>query len=250
MPRNVGRLCSQTLEDLKEGEYVLASDPETGDLRARQITDTRDHSGVKHLVTLAVDPDGKDGDAKPGKITATDEHPFWLPDFGRWADAEDLEPGMWLQTSAGTWVQITAIDDTHRTQRVHNLTVGGPHTYFVAVGSAAVLVHNDEPTEVCKTDAGKASYQRLKDAVAQAATRPASVVKSRLSAGQIAAGKKKPFLKRMFIGSDIEKAAANNPSVLADPNIRHMGTSAPGQSVPDFTIAGWGQRRERRCHRW
>lgn len=40
----------------------------------------------------------------------------------------------------------------------------------------------------------------------------------------------------MFIGSDIEKAAANNPAVLADPNIRHMDTSAPGQSVPDFTI--------------
>lgn len=61
-------------------------------------------------------------------------------------------------------------------------------------------------------------------------------MKSSLSDAQIAAGKKLPFLKRMFIGSDIEKAAANNPAVLADPNIRHMDTSAPGQSVPDFTI--------------
>ncbi|MFB9573114.1 DddA-like double-stranded DNA deaminase toxin [Streptomyces yanii] len=71
-----------------------------------------------------------------------DEHPFWLPDFGKWVNAEDLEPGMWLQTSAGTWVQITAIDETHRSQRVHNLTVDGQHTYYVVVGSAAVLVHN------------------------------------------------------------------------------------------------------------
>ncbi|MGW7464485.1 hypothetical protein ACWGJT_07195 [Streptomyces xantholiticus] len=63
-----------------------------------------------------------------------------MPDFGKWANAQDLEPGMWLQTSAGTWVQITAIDEAHRTQRVHNLTVDGQHTYFVVVGGDAVLV--------------------------------------------------------------------------------------------------------------
>jgi RHS repeat-associated protein len=133
---------TKNIEDLKEGEYVLASDPETGDLQIREITDTRNHSGVKHLITLTVDPDGKDGDAKPETITATDEHPFWLPDFGKWVNAEDLEPGMWLQTSAGTWVQITAIDDAHRSERVHNLTVEGVHTYFVAAGDASALVHN------------------------------------------------------------------------------------------------------------
>ncbi|ELS57260.1 golvesin C-terminal-like domain-containing protein [Streptomyces viridochromogenes] len=130
---------TKNIEDLKEGEYVLASDPETGNLQARQITDTRSHKGQKHLVTLTVDPDGKD---KPSKITATAEHPFWLPDYGRWVDAGDLAPGMWLQTAAGTWVQITAIDEAHRTQRVHNLTVDGQHTYYVAAGGAAVLVHN------------------------------------------------------------------------------------------------------------
>ncbi|CAL9454951.1 Hint domain-containing protein [Streptomyces cellulosae] len=100
---------AKNIEDLKEGEYVLASDPETGNLQAREITDTRDHSGVKHLITLTVDPGGKDGDAKPETITATDEHPFWLPDFGKWVDAQDLEPGMWLQTAAGTWVQVTVV---------------------------------------------------------------------------------------------------------------------------------------------
>jgi RHS repeat-associated protein len=133
---------TKNIEDLKEGEFVLASDPETGDLQAREITDTRNHSGVKHLITLTVDPDGKEGDAKPETITATDEHPFWLPDFGKWVNAEDLEPGMWLQTSAGTWVQITAIDNAHRTQRVYSLTVDGVHTYYVLAGGAPVLVHN------------------------------------------------------------------------------------------------------------
>ncbi|WP_228039807.1 golvesin C-terminal-like domain-containing protein [Streptomyces chromofuscus] len=227
---------TKAIEDVKQGEWVLASDPETGDLQARPVTDTITGDGVKHLVTLTIDPDSKDGKAKPSTITATANHPFWLPDYGRWAEAGELEPGMWLQTAAGTWVQITAIDNAHRSQKVHNLTVDGQHTYYVLAGDSSVLVHNDNAAEVCKTAAGKASYKRLKDAVAQAAARPASAVKTSLSPAQIAAGKKLPFLKRMFIGSDIEKAAANNPAVFADPNIRHMGTSAPGQSVPDFTI--------------
>ncbi|WP_258308210.1 DNRLRE domain-containing protein [Streptomyces sp. NWU339] len=136
---------TKKIKDLKAGEYVLASDPETGDLQARQVTDTITGDGVKHLVTLTVDPDGKEGDAKPATITATGEHPFWLPDFGQWVNAEDLEPGMWLQTSSGTWAQITAIDETHRAQRVHNLTVDGVHTFFALVGTNPVLVHNSGP---------------------------------------------------------------------------------------------------------
>nr|WP_307661548.1 DNRLRE domain-containing protein [Streptomyces sp. V1I1] len=151
---------TKNIEDLKEGEYVLASDPETGNLQAREITDTRNHSGVKHLITLTVDPDGKDGDAKPETITATDEHPFWLPDFGKWVEAEDLEPGMWLQTSAGTWTQITAVDDAHRTQRVYNFTVDGVHTYYVALGTFGILTHN-EGIEACKTRVGHPSKANI-----------------------------------------------------------------------------------------
>ncbi|MGV9845999.1 polymorphic toxin-type HINT domain-containing protein, partial [Streptomyces fungicidicus] len=140
---------TKNIEDLKKGEYVLASDPETGNLQARQITDTITGDGVKSLVTLSVGPDGKNGKAKPSKITATANHPFWLPDYGKWAEAGDLEPGMWLQTAAGTWVQITAIDTAHRTQRVHNLTVEGQHTYYVLAGDNPLLVHNDE--DACPT---------------------------------------------------------------------------------------------------
>jgi hypothetical protein len=130
------------IEEVKKGEFVLTADPETGELQARQVTATITGDGVKHLVTLTVDPDGKDGEGKAAKITATSGHPFWLPEYGRWAEAGDLEPGMWLETAAGTWVQITAIDDAHRSQKVHNLTVEGQHTYFALAGDTALLVHN------------------------------------------------------------------------------------------------------------
>jgi hypothetical protein len=49
---------------------------------------------------------------------------------------------MWLQTAAGTWVQVTAVAKQNRKQQVHNLTVDGVHTYYVQAGDAAVLVHN------------------------------------------------------------------------------------------------------------
>jgi hypothetical protein len=40
----------------------------------------------------------------------------------------------------------------------------------------------------------------------------------------------------MFYGSSVENAVAEDPAVLADSNIAHMGTSMPGQKVPDFMI--------------
>ncbi|MEV4976458.1 polymorphic toxin-type HINT domain-containing protein [Streptomyces scopuliridis] len=133
---------SKNIEDLNVGEQVLATDPETGDTRAREVTDTRNHKSDKHLLTLTVDPDGKNSQAKPCKITSISAHLFWLPDAGKWVKAQQLKPGMWLQTSSGTWIQITAIDDSHRSERVHNLTVAGVHTYYVLAGATPVLVHN------------------------------------------------------------------------------------------------------------
>ncbi|MFG3002426.1 golvesin C-terminal-like domain-containing protein [Streptomyces calvus] len=139
---------SKAIESLELGDEVLATDPETGDTRARTVIDTRSHDTDEPLVTLTVDRDGEDGKAKPGKITATAGHPFWLPDYGQWVEAGDLESGMWLRTASGTWVQITAIDQAHRSERVHNLTVSGVNTYFVQVGGTQVLVHNATNCEV------------------------------------------------------------------------------------------------------
>ncbi|MEU1922307.1 polymorphic toxin-type HINT domain-containing protein [Streptomyces albogriseolus] len=118
---------SRAIEKLEAGDLVVATDPETGDTRARQVTGTRNHEGSKELVTLTVDSGGK---GKALKLTSTAAHLYWLPDFGTWVPAKDLESGMWLQTSAGTWVQISAVDTAHRSARVYNLSVEGVHTYY------------------------------------------------------------------------------------------------------------------------
>ncbi|MEU0103547.1 polymorphic toxin-type HINT domain-containing protein [Streptomyces sp. NPDC006267] len=130
------------IEDVRPGDTVLATDPETGDTRPEPVTNLITGDGEKHLVTITVDTDGNTGN-HTADITATNNHPFWTTKPARWTNATDLAPGDWLRTSAGTYVQITAIDRrTAPNTTVYNLTVNNLHTYYVLAGATAVLVHN------------------------------------------------------------------------------------------------------------
>src|SRR5579884_3525995 len=84
--------------------------------------------------------------------------------------------------------------------------------------------------------ADQASYDTLRQAVDRSAARTPAQIRANLSPAQIARGQQEPYLQRMFVGSEIEKGAANDPAVLGDPNITHLGTSSPGQQVADFQI--------------
>ncbi len=126
------------IELVQVGDEVLAADPETGEQGPREVTHLIAGGGGKTLVDVSVD----DGSGDIASVTATDQHPFWVPDQG-WTAAIDLEPGSWLQTSAGVWVQVTAVDAyTVVEQDVHNLTVADLHTYYVASNDARILVSN------------------------------------------------------------------------------------------------------------
>ncbi|MFJ2506070.1 polymorphic toxin-type HINT domain-containing protein [Microbacterium sp. NPDC087592] len=117
---------------------IAATDPETGKTSARPVVTTITGTGVKDLVTVSV----TDASGQTGQVTATAGHPFWVPDIEEWVDAGELRPGMWVQTSSGTWVQVTAIEHDHREQTVHNLTIDTTHTYSVYAGADAVVTHN------------------------------------------------------------------------------------------------------------
>jgi hypothetical protein len=135
---------TKAIEDVKIGDRVAAADSVTGHIKAEPVTALIAGQGAKRLIRITVDTDGARGDAT-GAITATDNHPFWVPSAGAWVDAGRLQPGMWLQTSAGIHVQITAVKRWTARQRVHNLTVDELHTYHVLAGDQAVLVHNTNP---------------------------------------------------------------------------------------------------------
>ncbi|WP_182885243.1 polymorphic toxin-type HINT domain-containing protein [Microbispora sp. H10885] len=130
------------IEQLKVGDKVLATDPVTSVEGAHAVTATTGYKADKHMVEISIKPKS----AKAGNgdtITATDNHPFWVQNRHAWLQAGRLQPGMWLRTSAGTWVQISAIKTwTSQQQEVHNLTVADLHTYYVLAGVTPVLVHN------------------------------------------------------------------------------------------------------------
>ncbi|MFD3437671.1 polymorphic toxin-type HINT domain-containing protein [Streptomyces sp. NPDC058685] len=129
------------IEEIKPGESVLATDPTTGETSKQEVTDTIKGKGLKKLVKLTVDTDGDKGEATD-TITATAGHPFWVPSLKKWLKAGELKPGQWLQTGAGSWVQVDAVQAWTQQAAVYNLTVDTAHTYYVAAGDAPVLVHN------------------------------------------------------------------------------------------------------------
>ncbi|MFI6503961.1 SpvB/TcaC N-terminal domain-containing protein [Nonomuraea typhae] len=137
---------TRPIEDVEVGDKVLATDPGTGRTEPKAVTRFITGSGDKNLVKVTV---AGDEGGKPADITATGGHPFWVGKLDRWVEAGDLKPGMWLRTSAGTFVQIKAVSKRTAAQRVHNLTVDEIHTYYVRTGETSVLVHNTNP---CRPD--------------------------------------------------------------------------------------------------
>ncbi len=107
------------------------------------------------------DTDGERGDGV-GAVVATSEHPFWSPDQRAWVEAGDLSAGSWPRTSAGTYVQVSAIAKSSSSgQRVHNLDVAGFSTYHVAVGGADALVHNNDLCGIDNLAHGKMLYHTI-----------------------------------------------------------------------------------------
>ncbi|MFD7865554.1 RHS repeat-associated core domain-containing protein [Streptomyces sp. NPDC059783] len=146
------------IKDIEIGDKVQAADPDTDAVGVRTVTALIKGQGEKKLVDLVIDTDGSQG-GKTGSITATDGHPFWVPDLRQWVDAGDLQPGQWLQTSAGTWVQVSRLQYRVESRAVYNLTVDDLHTYYVLAGTTPVLVHN------CGTGDSRPDFSSTKSAV-------------------------------------------------------------------------------------
>ncbi|WMX44034.1 SpvB/TcaC N-terminal domain-containing protein [Streptomyces roseicoloratus] len=126
------------ISEVRLGDEVMATDPETGEAGARPVTRLIVGEGEKHLVEITI----ATADHATAKVVATDGHPFWVPALGAWVRAADLAPGTLLRTGSGTYTQVTAVRAWTEHRRVHNLTVENIHTYYVLAGATPVLVHN------------------------------------------------------------------------------------------------------------
>ncbi|MEU7244916.1 polymorphic toxin-type HINT domain-containing protein [Streptomyces sparsogenes] len=132
---------TKPIEDVKIGDKVIVTDPKTGKTTTKTVTAEIKGKDLKHLVKVTLDLDGKKGN-KTGSVTATDSHPFWVPELNEWIDAKDLRTGQWIRASDGARVRITAVKHWTQQAKVHNLTITDLHTYYVLAGATPVLVHN------------------------------------------------------------------------------------------------------------
>lgn len=123
------------IKDVQLGDWVMATDPETGEAGPRKVTDLIRHGGWHTMVAVRL----VDGTT----IDATDRHPFWVKSRSEWVDAIDLRAGDVLVAADGDRVVIAGVAVSDLDVIAYNLTVADLHTYHVS--SVDVLVHNTGP---------------------------------------------------------------------------------------------------------
>ncbi|MFB7557291.1 Hint domain-containing protein [Streptomyces brevispora] len=131
-----GRTVS--IEAVRAGNLVEATDPDSGLTRARRVERSITTHDDKDFTRLVFRTSGG-----PAVITATDTHPFWVTGERRWADAGDISPGMDLRTPDGSVLTVAGVSRYTQRQTTHDLTVNGIHTYYVLAGGVPLLVHNN-----------------------------------------------------------------------------------------------------------
>jgi hypothetical protein len=130
--------CTKPIEKVAEGDWVWARDERTGRREPRRVKALykRTCQPVAHVEVCQ----SSRRHAKTQRITATQEHPFWVRGKG-WVAACRLQPGDELQPKdKARTVCVVSVSSAPRRQEVFNFEVDGLHNYYV--GDVGVLVHN------------------------------------------------------------------------------------------------------------
>jgi hypothetical protein len=122
----------EPIADVKVGDKVLATDPQTGKTGARPVVALIRYSGKHTMVDLTL----SDG----SKITTTDHHPFWDATTRAFTDAIDIHVGDKVLSYHSQTLTITGEHVYNQTLTAYNLQISGIHTYYA--GATPVLVHN------------------------------------------------------------------------------------------------------------
>ncbi|MFG2719604.1 polymorphic toxin-type HINT domain-containing protein [Streptomyces sp. NPDC048416] len=132
---------TKAIQDIHDGDTVLATDPQTGQTRPETVTTTITTPDDKQFTDLTLTDDAHPR-GPPAKVTSTHHHPYWSQTRHQWVDAGELHPGEHLRRPDGTALTVTAVRNYAQSATTHNLTVDRLHTYYVLAGAAPVLVHN------------------------------------------------------------------------------------------------------------
>ncbi|MFI7603243.1 RHS repeat-associated core domain-containing protein [Actinoplanes sp. NPDC049681] len=125
------------IADVRAGQRVRATDPKTGRTIAGHVSKVH-----RHLDTALTDVTVRDSAGRKSVIHTTTAHRFWNAGHRKWTAAGSLAAGDRLQTSDSSQATVVAVYSFAGAKAMYDLTVDGLHTYYVAAGSAPVLVHN------------------------------------------------------------------------------------------------------------
>ena len=130
--------ATKPIEQIKEGDYVLARNPATGTIEKKRVEATFIRT-CDHIRVL--DFQSPNGDIQ--RHETTDEHPYYLPQLDTFVNAADLRTGDQVTGLNGERQRLIA--STRRDEpdgvTVYNFSVEDHHVYFVHTASP-VLVHN------------------------------------------------------------------------------------------------------------
>ncbi|WP_234322723.1 RHS repeat-associated core domain-containing protein [Streptomyces sp. NRRL S-350] len=157
---------AKPIGDVRDGDVVMATDPQTGETRPETVTATITTPDDKDFTDLTLTDDATPRGpptADQAKITSTHHHPYWSETRQQWVDAGELTPGEHLRQPDGTTRTVQSVRNYPYAVTTHNLTVNFLHTYYVLAGATPVLVHNcggellDRARELYGTRADEAS---------------------------------------------------------------------------------------------
>ncbi len=145
------------IEQIRVGDQVWATDPETGESGGRRVDATIHTPDDRDFTDLTITSES----GANSTITSTGHHPFWTENQHAWRDAADLTTDDTLRTDTGRPLDITATRHWTTLQSAYNLTVDTIHTYYVLAGSTPVLVHNDDAVCGFSPDTVATAYQDM-----------------------------------------------------------------------------------------
>ncbi|MDR0482152.1 MAG: hypothetical protein LBH13_03175 [Cellulomonadaceae bacterium] len=130
----------QAIKNIKLGDQIAATDPETGEHTTQTVTRLWAHPA--HLYTLEIDNE---------PLITTNNHPLWNTTTHTWTNTNKLTTNHSTLAFDGTEPPITKPLNTGKAHvdTAYNLTTTGPHTYHIT--KHEILVHNCDP--VAKTGA-------------------------------------------------------------------------------------------------
>ncbi|WP_317617807.1 RICIN domain-containing protein [Streptomyces sp. SDr-06] len=124
------------IRDVRIGDLVLATDPQSGRSTPHPVTDTFRHD-TRHLMDITLGN---------GALASTVGHRFYVEGRG-WVTVSALRTGDRLRTPGGTTQTVTGLHERPNlaSQEVYDLTVDGLHTFYVRPQGQQprdILVHN------------------------------------------------------------------------------------------------------------